>query len=135
MRPFVMLAVLLVLLAACTVAAKESTVSSDTQPEATPGQQTAGGAARGSSPSAGPSTTAARIRPEEIIQIIPRDAIPSIDKPQFLTAEEASKQYADDEQVMGVDVAGERRAYPVRLLATREIVNDVVGGVPVAVTF
>ncbi len=40
-----------------------------------------------------------------------------------------------DERVMGVVVNGEARAYPVSVLTRHEIVNDVVGGVPVAVTF
>ena len=39
------------------------------------------------------------------------------------------------EQVLGLSVNGEHRAYPIPMLSRHEIVNDVVGGVPVAVTW
>jgi hypothetical protein len=40
-----------------------------------------------------------------------------------------------DEPVVVVNIAGDRRAYPERVLAWHVVVNDVIGGVPVAVTF
>ena len=40
-----------------------------------------------------------------------------------------------DEPVVVVNVAGDRRAYPQRVLAWHIVINDVIGGVPVAVTF
>ena len=40
----------------------------------------------------------------------------------------------DSELVIGVSVGGEHRAYSVPYLCRREIVNDVIGGKPVAVT-
>lgn len=40
---------------------------------------------------------------------------------------------ADNEPVIAVEVGGEARAYPVQILMWHEIVNDTVGGVPVAV--
>lgn len=102
---------------------------------AQPGSQSAAVAAPRPASAPTSARAAAGIRADEILPIIPRDAIPSIDRPQLLTAEEASKQYADDEPVIAVDLNGDRRAYSVRLLATHEIVNDVVGGTPAAVTF
>jgi hypothetical protein len=42
---------------------------------------------------------------------------------------------ADREPVIGLIVNGDARAYPLRILIWHEIVNDTVGGVPVAVTF
>ena len=39
------------------------------------------------------------------------------------------------EFVIGLSIDGESKAYPVNILSRHEIVNDVVGGVPVAVTF
>ncbi|MEX2673212.1 MAG: DUF3179 domain-containing (seleno)protein [Phycisphaeraceae bacterium] len=41
----------------------------------------------------------------------------------------------DDEQVIGVVVDGEARAYPIQIMRGHEIVNDVVGGRPIAVTY
>lgn len=71
----------------------------------------------------------------EIVTLLPKDAIPSIDNPTFLTAPVADSEYAPDELVMGVDINGERRAYSTSLLSSHEIVNDVVGGRPIAVTW
>ncbi|MDH3232589.1 MAG: DUF3179 domain-containing protein [Alphaproteobacteria bacterium] len=66
----------------------------------------------------------------------PRDGIPAIDKPAFVTAKEAaSKGLPDREAVIAVAINGDVRAYPLRILMWHEIVNDTVGGVPVAVTF
>jgi hypothetical protein len=61
------------------------------------------------------------------------DGIPSIDTPRFLPADEASMPAC--ERVFGVELNGDVRAYPQRILVSHEIVNDVVGGEPVAVTY
>lgn len=63
----------------------------------------------------------------------PRDGIPSIDSPKFLSAQEAKLQSGD--LVLGLDINGDVRAYPLKILVWHEIVNDVVGGEPVAVTY
>ena len=64
----------------------------------------------------------------------PRDGIPSIDKPRFLSAEKA-KYLKSEDRVLGITFAGESRAYPIRILNWHEIVNDVIKGHSVAVTF
>jgi hypothetical protein len=65
----------------------------------------------------------------------PRDGIPSIDDPSFVGSREASEWLADNEPVIALEIDGEARAYPLQILTWHEIVNDVVGEVPVAVTF
>lgn len=65
----------------------------------------------------------------------PRDGIPSIDDPQFVSNGEAEAWLADNEPVMVVEIDGDARAYPLQILTWHEIVNDTVGGVPVVVTF
>ena len=70
-----------------------------------------------------------------IVTLLPRDAIPAIDNPEFVSAEEADESYAGDEFVLGVDINGTARAYSVPLLSSHEIVNDFVGGVPIAITW
>ncbi len=65
----------------------------------------------------------------------PRDGIPSIDDPQFVSPEEASGWLADNEPVIALEIDGDARAYPLQILTWHEIVNDVVGDVPVTVTF
>jgi hypothetical protein len=71
----------------------------------------------------------------EIVTLLPRDAIPAIDNPRFLAAVEADEYYDPDELVMGVVFNGDARAYSVPFLSNREIVNDTVGGVKIAVTW
>jgi hypothetical protein len=65
----------------------------------------------------------------------PRDGIPSIDEPQFVDAEEAAGWLAENEPVIALEIGGDARAYPLQILTWHEIVNDVVGDVPVIVTF
>lgn len=71
----------------------------------------------------------------QIITLLPRDAIPAIDDPVFLTAEEADAEYTPDELVLGVNIDGDARAYSTGLLSRHEIVNDTVGGRKIAVTW
>lgn len=63
-----------------------------------------------------------------------RDCIPSIDDPRFVAAGDADF-LADEDIVMALELDGESRAYPVTILNFHEIVNDVVAGRPVAVTY
>jgi hypothetical protein len=77
-----------------------------------------------------------RQEPEfDIITLLPKDAIQSIDSPRFYSVLEADAEYESDEVVMGVEFNGDARAYPVGLLSSHEIVNDMVGGRPIAVTW
>ncbi len=75
------------------------------------------------------------IDPAEIIDAASFDGIPAVDEPVLVPRARADTVLSDTEQVMLVEVAGDARAYPVRQLIRHEIVNDVVGGVPVAVTW
>ena len=65
----------------------------------------------------------------------PRDGIPPIDQPKFIDFEEADRYLGRLEPVISFELNGDVRAYPISILTWHEIVNDVVGGVPVAVTF
>ncbi len=64
----------------------------------------------------------------------PKDGIPSVDDPKFESIE-ATAELPAQEPVIGLTINGESRAYPLRILTWHEIVNDVVGGTPVAVTY
>jgi hypothetical protein len=64
----------------------------------------------------------------------PRDGIPSIDEPRFVSVDEAGF-LAPREPVVTVERDGTARAYPVQILMWHEIVNDVVAGAPLAVTY
>lgn len=65
----------------------------------------------------------------------PRDGIPAIDKPAFIDTAAAQAWLQDQEPVIALLVNGEERAYPLQILMYHEIVNDVIAGIPVAVTF
>jgi len=60
-----------------------------------------------------------------------QDGIPPLRKPVMITAEKAS-YLKDSNIVFGIEINGETRAYPKRILAWHEMFTDKVGGVPVA---
>lgn len=77
----------------------------------------------------------ASINPDEIVSGgPPRDGIPSIDLPKFVPVKDVD-YLKDDDIVIGLERGGIARAYPTRILTWHEIVNDVIGDDPVAVTY
>ena len=77
----------------------------------------------------------AAVAPDKIMQGgPPRDGIPALSSPEMLAADEAD-YLRDTDQVLGISINGEARAYPTRILVWHEIANDTIGGQPVAVTF
>lgn len=64
----------------------------------------------------------------------PKDGIPSIDDPVFIPVSQ-STNLDDKEPVIGLEINGDARAYPLRVLMWHEIVNDTVGQRPVTVTY
>ena len=70
-----------------------------------------------------------------IPMIDPRDAIPPIDNPVFEPVAAASEWLEDRVPGAMVLSGGEARFYPLGILHRHEIVNDEIGGVPVAVTY
>jgi hypothetical protein len=65
----------------------------------------------------------------------PPDGIPSIDNPKFVSIEEADRNLEDAELVLGLNINGDIRAYPLQILVWHEIVNDKVGNTAVTVTY
>lgn len=64
----------------------------------------------------------------------PRDGIPALSHPKFITATDANWLKPDD-RVIGIEINGEHRAYPIRILNYHEIVNDRIGDTAFAVTY
>ena len=84
------------------------------------------------------SSNAAPVREEqdyEIITLLGFDAIPAILAPEMVGAGAADEWMVDNEPVVGLSINGDHRAYSIPMLSRHEIVNDVVGGQPVAVTW
>jgi hypothetical protein len=64
----------------------------------------------------------------------PKDGIPSIDRPTFVSVQ-TDTGLSPTEAVIGLSIGADARAYPLRIMIWHEIANDVVGDVPVAVTY
>ncbi|MFH0916496.1 MAG: DUF3179 domain-containing protein [bacterium] len=65
----------------------------------------------------------------------PKDGIPALDNPRFVSVSEADEWLGDLEPVTVFQEQGDVRVYPLQILIWHEIVNDVVGGRPVVITF
>lgn len=64
-----------------------------------------------------------------------KDGIPALTRPRAVSASEGDSFLARDALVLGFTLNGEARAYPHNVLWWHEIVNDVVGGMAVAVSY
>ncbi len=65
----------------------------------------------------------------------PKDGIPSIDNPKFVTVAEADKWIAEEELVLVLTHKGQKRVYPLQIMVWHEIVNDNIGGDPILITY
>lgn len=64
----------------------------------------------------------------------PWDSIPAVEHTSFETATDVAS-IAPEEAVISISIGRNSRAYPIRYLSRREVVNDVVAGHPVAITY
>ncbi len=67
--------------------------------------------------------------------VLPRDEIPALFEPEFLRGEEADAQMEPDEPILGVFDGVTARAYSLWQLNHHEVVNDMLGDVPIAATW
>ena len=65
----------------------------------------------------------------------PRDGIPAIDEPDFISVDNASQWLGGIEPVIALSLDGQTRAYPLQILMYHEIVNDQIADTPIVVTF
>lgn len=76
----------------------------------------------------------ASVPTDEILRGGPaRDGIPALTDPKVVPA--GSAGWDDEDRVLGVEVAGEARAYPIGILNWHELVNDTLGGRPLLVSY
>ncbi|MCH7845864.1 MAG: DUF3179 domain-containing protein [Acidobacteria bacterium] len=71
--------------------------------------------------------------PQGFRQLLARDRIAPIYDPTFVSA--SASEWPDDALVIGVELDGEAKAYPVSHLNSREMVIDSVAGIPILVTW
>ena len=77
----------------------------------------------------------ALVPPDEIVSGgVPRDGIPSIDKPRFVSSDKA-KFLRGRDRVLGVRHNGIAKAYPIRILNYHEVVNDRFGDEALVITY
>ena len=74
-------------------------------------------------------------RSAPIVPVVPRDLISALFDPVHIRAAEVGEQAGESSLVIGVAIGSESVAYSVSYLSSREIVNDTVGGTPIAVTW
>jgi hypothetical protein len=105
-------------------------------PAAAPEQAAAPPAANAAAPELGGfRLDGLRVPAEHVLAGGPkRDDIQSVDAPRFASLEEATWVLADN-PVLGVSLGGEAHVYPVHLMERHQIVNDTLGGKPIAVTY
>lgn len=84
-----------------------------------------------------PTPRSRRLSVGELVLATEVDAIPAIfaQDDLFVDVAAGDLEWESNEPVVGLEINGDARAYPVRLLSLHEIVNDVVGGEPVAITW
>ncbi len=63
------------------------------------------------------------------------DGIPPLEFPTQIFPDEAADWINDTDIVVGVEIDGDARAYPIRIIAWHEMVNDTIGGVPVSLAY
>ena len=112
------------------VAATATSAPAPTAAPASPAPQSAA-----TSDAAAPATVEDEERDLEIVTLLPFDAIPAILEPEFISVEVADEELEDHNLVLGLSINDDHRAYSIPTLSAHEIVNDTVGGKPVAVTW
>ncbi len=65
----------------------------------------------------------------------PKDGIPSIDNPKFVSVAEADQWIQDNELVITIIHNGIKRVYPLQIMVWHEIVNEMIGGDPLLITY
>jgi hypothetical protein len=65
----------------------------------------------------------------------PKDGIPAIDRPKFVSPAEAAAWLSPNEPVLVVEHAGQARAYPLQILIWHELVNDQIDDLPILVSY
>jgi hypothetical protein len=74
---------------------------------------------------------------------MPRDGLAVIDAPTMIDVDEVERRgregrgkfLVSGDRVVGIEIAGDARAYPLRFLRWHEVVNDTVGGAPIVVSY
>lgn len=64
-----------------------------------------------------------------------KDAIPALTNPEFVSADEADRFLSGEDRVLAIEIEGQAKAYPIKILNWHEAVNDTVSGEPLLVSW
>ena len=141
MRRALVVAVTALALLALACGGNDAPAPATAEPTASGADATTATEAPVATPSPSPTATATPAPTEppepelEIVTVLPPDAIPAIDDPAIVSAAVADEQLRANDLVIGVSIGGEHRAYGAAFLSAHEIVNDMLGGRAIAVTW
>jgi len=71
----------------------------------------------------------------EIQIVLPKGSFPTLDFPKFVGREEGLETFFSKEPVIAIEINGQAKAYSLNILTMHEISNDILGDVPVLVTY
>jgi hypothetical protein len=86
-------------------------------------------------PAATPTPTPTPDYVAELVRTVERDGIEAKLAPMIVAASSVEASFDPTEPVLVTSINGEERAYSVAQLGIHEVVNDTLGGVPIAVTW
>lgn len=71
------------------------------------------------------------------VQVLPKDSFPVLNNPKFVDIERAEKKkyVAGNDAVIGIAIDGVAKAYQIKVMGVHELANDIIAGIPIAVTW
>lgn len=71
------------------------------------------------------------------VQVLPKDSFPVLNNPKFvdISYAEKKKYVADNDAVIGIAIDGVAKAYQIKVMGVHELANDIIAGIPIAVTW
>lgn len=71
------------------------------------------------------------------VQVLPKDSFPVLNNPKFvdISYAEKKKYVSDNDAVIGVAIDGVAKAYQIKVMGIHELANDIIAGIPIAVTW
>jgi len=80
-------------------------------------------------------TSGGIVSESEIVFVVNKDSIPALENPNFSSVQSADPYLSDDGRGISVSLNGVTKFYPYQILVWHEVVNDVIGGTPIVVSY
>lgn len=71
------------------------------------------------------------------VQVLPKDSFPVLNNPKFVDINRAEKKnyVSDNDAVIGIVINDIAKAYQIKVMGIHELANDIIAGIPIAVTW